>query len=315
MTKPYSMDLRERVVSAVDAEGMSRHEAAARFGIAVSSAIRWMARYRKTGSVAPSKIGGYKPKTLRGEHASWLVARCQEKDFTISQLVEELQSIRGLKVDRRSVWEFLHAEGLSHKKTAAAQEQDRKDVKRRREQWRKHQGRIDPKRLVFIDETWTKTNMAPLRGWGPRGSRVKGKAPFGRWQTMTFIAALRQDGIAAPCLFDGPINGEVFLAWVRQVLVPTLKPGEIVITDNFGSHRGKAVRGAIRTAGAKLLFLPKYSPDLNPIEQVFAKLKHLLRKAQARSYDAVLAAIGALLKSYAPQECANYLANCGYGAG
>ena len=116
MTKPYSMDLRERVVSAVDAEGMSRHEAAARFGIAVSSAIRWVARYRKTGSVEPSKIGGYKPKTLRGEHASWLVARCQEKDFTISQLVEELQSIRGLKVDRRSVWEFLHAEGLSHKK-------------------------------------------------------------------------------------------------------------------------------------------------------------------------------------------------------
>ena len=132
---------------------------------------------------------------------------------------------------------------------------------------------------------------------------------------MTFIAALRQDGIAAPCLFDGPINGEVFLAWVRQVLVPTLKPGEVVIMDNLGSHRGKAVRGAIRAAGAKLLFLPKYSPDLNPIEQVFAKLKHLLRKAQARSYDAVLAAIGALLKSYAPKECANYLANCGYGAG
>ncbi|MGA8771181.1 MAG: IS630 family transposase, partial [Rhodomicrobium sp.] len=314
MTKPYSMDLRERVVSAVDAEGMSRHEAAARFGIAVSSAIRWMARYRKTGNVAPSKIGGYKPKTLRGEHASWLVARCQESDFTISQLVEELQSLRGLKVDRRSVWEFLHAEGLSHKKTAAAQEQDRKDVKRRREQWRKYQGRIDPKRLVFIDETWTKTNMAPLRGWGPRGSRVKGSAPFGRWKTMTFIAALRRDGIAAPCLFDGPINGEVFLAWVRQILVPTLKPGEIVIMDNLGSHRGKAVRGAIRASGAKLLFLPKYSPDLNPIEQVFAKLKHLLRKAQARSYDAVLAAIGALLKSYAPQECANYLANCGYGA-
>ena len=123
---------------------------------------------------------------------------------------------------------------------------------------------------------------------------------------MTFIAALRRDGIAAPCLFDGPINGEVFLAWVRQVLVPTLKPGEIVIMDNLGSHRGKAVRGAIRASGAKLLFLPKYSPDLNPIEQVFAKLKHLLRKAQARSYDAVLAAIGALLKSYAPQECANY---------
>jgi putative transposase len=116
MTKPYSMDLRERVVLAVVTQGISRHQAAARFGIAVSSAVKWVARYHKTGSAAPSKIGGYKPKTLRGEHAAWLSARCQETDFTISQLVEELQSMRGLKVDRRSVWEFLHAEGLSHKK-------------------------------------------------------------------------------------------------------------------------------------------------------------------------------------------------------
>ncbi len=131
---------------------------------------------------------------------------------------------------------------------------------------------------------------------------------------MTFIAALRRDGIAAPCLFDGPINGEVFLAWVRQTLVPVLKNGDLVIMDNLGSHRGKAVRRAIREAGAKLLFLPKYSPDLNPIEQLFSKLKHLLRKAQARSYDAILAAIGALLGAFDPQECANYLKNCGYGA-
>jgi putative transposase len=116
MTKAYSMDLRERVVAAVETEGMTRHKAAARFGVAISSAIKWVARYRKTGSAAPSKIGGYKPRTLRGEHATWLIGRCKEKDFTISQLVEELKIIRGLKVDRRSVWEFLHAEGLSHKK-------------------------------------------------------------------------------------------------------------------------------------------------------------------------------------------------------
>jgi len=116
MTKPYSMDLRERVVAAVETEGMTRHQAAARFGIAVSSAVKWVARYRKTGSAAPSKMGGYKPRTLRGGHAVWLIQRCQEKDFTIGQLVEELRGVRGLKVDRRSVWEFLHAEGLSHKK-------------------------------------------------------------------------------------------------------------------------------------------------------------------------------------------------------
>ena len=131
---------------------------------------------------------------------------------------------------------------------------------------------------------------------------------------MTFVAALRLDGVQAPCLFDGPINGEVFLTWVRQILVPVLKPGDVVIMDNLGSHRSKAVRRAIRQAGAKFLFLPKYSPDLNPIEQVFSKLKHLLRKTQARSYDAILAAIGALLGAFAPQEYANYLKNCGYGA-
>jgi len=116
MTKPYSMDLRERVVLAVENDGMSRHQAAARFGVAVSSAIRWVARFHKMGSAAPSKIGGYKPKTLRGEHAAWLIARCKERDFTISQLVDELQTLRGRKVDRRSVWEFIHAEGLSYKK-------------------------------------------------------------------------------------------------------------------------------------------------------------------------------------------------------
>ena len=202
--------------------------------------------------------------------------------------------------------------GPSHK-TLHASEQDRPDVARRREQWRKYQGLIDPKRLVFIDETWAKTNMAPLRGWCPRGERLRAKAPFGHWLTTTFIAALRCDRIDAPCLFDGPINGDAFLAYVRDLLVPTLSPGDVVIVDNLGSHRGKAVRQAIRQAGAKLIFLPKYSPDLNPIEQVFSKLKHLLRRAQARSYDGLMTAIAELLDTYTPQECANYLQHSGYG--
>ncbi len=166
---------------------------------------------------------------------------------------------------------------------------------------------------MFIDETWAKTNMTPLCGWCQRGERLKAKAPFGRWKTMTFIAALRCDRIEAPCLFDGPINGQAFLAYVQTFLVPTLKPGDVVIMDNLGSHRGKAVRKAIRAVGAHLVFLPKYSPDLNPIEQVFSKLKHLLRKAQARSYDALLTAAGQLLDTYSPAECANYLKNSGYG--
>ena len=129
--------------------------------------------------------------------------------------------------------------------------------------------------------------MAPLRGWAPKGERLMAKAPFGHWNTMTFVAALRHDRIEAPWLLDGPINGERFRIYVEQVLVPTLLPGDVVIMDNLGSHKGKPVRRAIRQAGAKLLLLPKYSPDLNPIEQVFAKLKHMLRKAAARTKDAV----------------------------
>lgn len=185
---------------------------------------------------------------------------------------------------------------------------------RRRAQWRKYQGRIDPDRLVFIDETWAKTNMAPLRGWCARGRRLAAKAPYGHWKTMTFIAALRSNRIDAPCVFDGPINGESFRAYVDQLLIPTLKPGDVVILDNLGSHKSKAVRSAIRAVGARLLFLPPYSPDLNPIEQVFAKLKHLLRKASQRTVETTWKRIGDLLNHFNPTECRNYLVNAGYAS-
>jgi transposase len=155
--------------------------------------------------------------------------------------------------------------------------------------------------------------MAPLRGWGARGARLPIKVPYGHWNTMTFIAALRHDRIDAPWLLDAPINGERFLTYVEKVLVPTLRPGDIVIADNLSSHKVRAVRRAIRAVGARLILLPKYSPDLNPIEQVFAKFKHLLRKAAVRTREAVSAAIGELLGSYTPDECANYLRNSGYG--
>src|SRR6266699_4278887 len=154
--------------------------------------------------------------------------------------------------------------------------------------------------------------MTRSHGRALRGQRLVAKVPQGRWRTLTFLAALRSDRIDAPCVIDGPINGAIFLAYVEQMLVPALKPGDIVIIDNLGSHKGKAVRHAIRAAGAKLFFLPPYSPDLNPIEQVFAKLKHLLRRAAARNLDTVCAAIGQLLDSFTPQECANYFANSGY---
>ena len=176
------------------------------------------------------------------------------------------------------------------------------------------QASIDPKRLVFIDETWAKTNMAPLRGWGRRGERLIGKAPHGRWRTLTFVAALRVDRVDAPCVFNGPINGEKFRAYVERFLIPTLRPGDIVILDNLGSHRGQCVRKAIRTAGAHRLFLPPYSPDLNPIEQAFAKLKHWLRQAQARSINDIQTTIGAILERFRSHECAAFFKNAGYAS-
>ena len=234
--------------------------------------------------------------------------RCRERDFTLRGLVAELGE-RGLPL---SVGVRSRREALAQKKTLIASERDRPDVARRRTQWRMYQDRVDPSRLVFIDETWTKTNMTPLRGWAPRGQRLKAKVPHGRWKTMTFLAALRHDRVDAPWLFDGPINGDRFRLYVEKALAPTLRPGDIVILDNLGSHRGKAVRRAIRSAGAKLFFLPKYSPDLNPIEQLFAKLKHLLRKAARRTTDAICDATKQILATLTPQECRNYFVEAGY---
>jgi transposase len=187
-------------------------------------------------------------------------------------------------------------------------------VSRWRERWKRLQPRLDPARLVFIDETWAKTNMTRTYGRAPRGQRLHAKVPYGHWKTMTFIAALRHDRIDAPCVLDGPVNGARFLAYVRRFLLPTLKPGDIVVMDNLGSHRRRAVRQAIRSVGAKLWFLPPYSPDLNPIEQVFAKLKTLLRKADERTVQATWKRIGQLLDRFAPAECANYIRNAGYGS-
>jgi putative transposase len=193
-----------------------------------------------------------------------------------------------------------------------ASERGRSDVARRRQQWAKYAPLIDAKRLVFIDETWTKTNMAPLRGWSECGERLQTAVPHGHWQTQTFIAALRHDRVEAPWVLDGPINGTCFQAYVEAELVPTLKPGDIVVMDNLGSHKGKKVRQAIRQAGARLLFLPKYSPDLNPIEELFSKIKHWLREAKARSLSDLIAALKDTLQKVTPQECANFFAHSGY---
>lgn len=167
--------------------------------------------------------------------------------------------------------------------------------------------------MVFLDESWMKTNMTRLYGRSPRGMRLHAAAPYGHWRTTTFLAGLRQDGIVAPLVLDGAINGRTFRAYIEQFLAPTLKPGDAVIADNLSSHKVVGVREAIEARGASLLFLPAYSPDLNPIEQVFAKLKQLVRRAAPRTRKTLWRGIGALLDRFSPTECRNYLANCGYG--
>jgi transposase len=167
---------------------------------------------------------------------------------------------------------------------------------------------------VFIDETWASTNMARTHGRAPRGERLRAAVPHGHWLTTTFVAGLRNTGMVAPMVLDGPINGSLFQDYVEQVLVPELRPGDIVVMDNLGSHKGAGVRAAIEAAGASLLYLPPYSPDFNPIEQAFAKLKAMLRKAAERTLDDLWRSIGRIIDTFTPIECANYFAAAGYDA-
>jgi len=186
-------------------------------------------------------------------------------------------------------------------------------LKRRRD-WFDSQPELDPERLVFIDETWASTNMARLHGRAPKGERLRAGIPQGHWKTTTFVAGLRLTGMMATMVLDGPINREAFQAYVEQLLVRELKPGDIVIMDNLSSHKGPAVRQAIEAAGASLVFLPPYSPDFNPIENAFAKLKALLRGAAERTIEALWATIGSLINRFTPEECTNYFAAAGYDA-
>jgi transposase len=200
----------------------------------------------------------------------------------------------------------------AQKKSQHAAEQERPDVAAARHAWLACQADLNPERLVFIDETGAATNMARRYGRCPRGQRLVAYGPWGHWKTITFVAALRADKVTAPCVFDGPIDGESFLAYVEQSLVPTLQQDDIVVMDNLSSHKVAGVREAIEAAGAELRYLPAYSPDFNPIEQLFAKIKALLRKAAARTIDALIVEIAVALTKVSPHECANYLASQGY---
>jgi transposase len=200
------------------------------------------------------------------------------------------------------------------KKSLQAAERQRADVARARRRWMREQGMFDPARLVFIDETAVSTNMVRLRGRAPRGIRVIGQVPLGKWTTITFVAALRYDKMTAPMVVDGPMTGEMFLAYVEQCLVPTLKRNDIVVMDNLRAHKVPGIQEAIEKARATLRYLPKYSPDLNPIEMSYSKFKALLRKVAARTVPGLYRTIRSFLPQLGAQECANYFRHAGYAS-
>ena len=312
MTKPLSNDLRKRLVSAVET-GMTRRSAAQRFGVAASTAIKWADQWRRTGDVRPKPRGGDHRSQRIEAHAEEILALIEETpDITLAEMAEHLDEAHGLVVAQSTIWRLLDRRAMTFKKNAHASEQQRPDVVRRRHAWFDAQPDLVPERLVFIDETGASTKMARRYGRARRGERCRAPVPHGHWKTTTFVGALRLEGMTAPMVLDGAMHGAAFLAYVEQVLVPTLAPGDIVVMDNLPAHKPVAVRHAIEGAGAELRFLPPYSPDFNPIEMAFSKLKAFLKKVAARTVDDLWDAIARGIDTFTPTECQNYFAAAGY---
>jgi transposase len=311
MGKPYSDDLRERVVAAIES-GYTRKEVADLFNMALSTVGGFIRRKRETGNVSPDKFGGYKTFLLE-PHADLVKELVAEQpDSTLAELQVRLAKEK-VKVSQSGISRFLHHIKLTFKKKSLhAAEQDRSDVAAARNALREEQLILDPKKLVFIDETAATTKMTRLYGRAPQGKRLVDKVPHGHWKTTTFICGLRHDGVTAPFVLDGPMDGPHFLAYVEQILAPTLRKGQIVLLDNVSTHKVDGVEEAIEARGARAVFLPAYSPDLNPIEQLFAKLKSFLRKMKARTVEELWRAIASFLKVVSKEECKAYLANSGY---
>ena len=316
MPKPYSLDLRERVVSYVEA-GHSRRAAAAHFRVSPSFVINLMTAFRQRGAVTPKALGGWRHSKL-DPHRVFILRRVAEKDdISMPELAGELRAASGVKADPASLSRWVIRNGLSFKKKAFRPANAiGSDVRQAREAWkaeRQLKMQTEPHRLVFIDETGTNTKMTRARGRCERGERLRSKAPFGHWKTQTFVAGLRCGALAAPWVIDAPMDRTIFETYVRTQLVPTLQEGDIVILDNLPAHKSPAAEQAIRARGAWLMFLPPYSPDLNPIEMAFAKLKAHLRAMAMRTIDELWKAIGQICDLFTPEECANYFKAAGYG--
>ena len=304
----YSIDLRLRVLRDADA-GLPSDELAEKYSVSRAWVDRRKQRRRETGEVAPRKQTRWRTLILQAQLAELAALIREQPDRTLAELQEALRTPASLPTLCRTIKRL----GFRFKKkTVHASEHDRADVRLARTAWRAAAPTLDPARLVFLDESGVRTDLIRRYGRGLSGARVPDHTPDGRWHTTTFLGALRVTGLTAPAVFDGPIDGASLLAYIEQGLMPTLAPGDIVIMDNLSCHKSPAVRQAIEAVGAQLWFLPKYSPDLNPIELAFAKLKAILRKARCRTREVLWHTIGTAVPGYDPAECRNYFRHCGY---
>jgi transposase len=305
---PYSKDLRERVAAAVDHGEGSQREIARRFCVSLTFVFRLLRRRRDAGTLDPKPHGGCPPPALGPDDMQRLADLIDKQpDATLEQLREQ----GGFRCSLTTLWRALRRQGLTRqKKTLHADEQDRPDVQKKRRSFRRKVKKIDPRRLIFVDETGVTTAMTPAYAWSPRGERAHASAP-GAWESVTVIAALGLDGVRAPLMFPGSTNAVTFESYIEQVLVPALHKGEVVVFDNLSAHLGPAVAEAIEGAGASVLPLPPYSPDYTPIEEMFSKVKEFLRRVAARAKDDLHDAIGDALREVNDQDIIGWFQNAG----
>ena len=304
-----SMDLRERALLDSDA-GMKAADVAAKYRVSGSWVRLLKQRRRETGEVAPRVQRHGRRCMLEPPLHTVADLIAAQPDRTLAELKDALATPASVP----TVWRAVRALGLTVKKTVRPSEHDRPDVAAARVAWHAAAPTWDVAHLVLLDETGITNKLLRRYGRAPRGARVHDHAPCGRWQTSTLLAALRVTGLTAPGVFDGAIDGESCRAYIEQIRVPTLQPGDIVIADNLGAHKVTGIQRAIQAAGATLWYLLPYSPDLNPIELCFAKLKALVHTARCRSSETLWPFLGTCLEHFSPDECRNYFRHCGYSA-
>jgi transposase len=306
-----------RVADFVEA-GHSCRAAAQHFDVSESFAIKLVRRTRDTGSPAPARQGRPPGRGKLVPYEAFLIQTVEARPaITMPELAARLLEEHGVAAAPAMLSRFLCRRGFSYKKALMAAECARADVRDERRVWRGHRQprmREQPHRLVFLDETYVNTKMTRLRGRSRKGQRLRMSAPFGHWKTQTFVAGLRCNELSAPWIIDGPITRLSFEAYIETQLAPTLHHGDVVILDNLAVHKSEKAAQCLKQRGAWFLFLPAYSPDLNPIEQAFAKIKAHLRKAEARTFDALWRALGDICDLFEPQECWNYLKAAGYAS-